>query len=97
MAETLTAVIPVRAGSQRVPNKNIRPFGDTTLLDLKLEVLAGVEGLDRVVVNTDCDQCEAIARRTAFACTAERPNSPRPKSPTTATGATWPKSPKPTS
>ncbi len=63
MTETLTAVIPVRAGSQRVPNKNIRPFGDTTLLDLKLEVLAEVEGLDRIVVNTDCDHCEAIARR----------------------------------
>jgi len=63
MAETLTAVIPVRAGSQRVPDKNIRPFGDTTLLELKLEVLAAVEGLDKIVVNTDCDRCEAIAKR----------------------------------
>lgn len=63
MAETLVAVVPVRAGSQRVPNKNIRPFGDTTLLDLKLEVLARVEGLDGVVLNTDCDECEAIAHR----------------------------------
>lgn len=63
MTETLTAVIPVRAGSQRVPNKNIRPFGGTTLLDLKLTVMTGVAGLDEIVVNTDCDQCAAIARR----------------------------------
>jgi len=63
MAEILTAVVPVRAGSQRVPNKNIRPFGDTTLLDLKLEVLAATDGLDRIVVNTDCDECDTIARR----------------------------------
>jgi len=63
MAETLTAVIPVRAGSQRVPDKNIRPFGDTTLLELKLEILVATEGLSGIVVNTDCDRCEAIARR----------------------------------
>lgn len=63
MAETLIAVVPVRAGSQRVPDKNIRPFGDTTLLELKLQILAAVDGLDGIVVNTDCDQCEAIARR----------------------------------
>lgn len=63
IAPRITAVVPVRAGSQRIKNKNVRPFSDTTLLDLKLEVLAGTRGIDRIVVNTDCDQCEAIARR----------------------------------
>ena len=35
----LTAVVPVRAGSQRVPNKNIRKFHNTNFLELKLNVL----------------------------------------------------------
>ena len=63
MAETLVAVVPVRGGSQRVKDKNVRPFADTTLLGLKLSVLAETRGIDRIVVNTDCDRCEAIARR----------------------------------
>lgn len=67
MAELLTAVVPVRAGSQRLKHKNIRPFADTTLLDLKLEVLAETGGIDRIVVNTDCEQCEAIAHHHAVA------------------------------
>lgn len=58
----IVAIVPVRAGSQRVPHKNTRPFAGTTLLDLKLEVLKGVEGIDEVVVTTDCENCMQIAR-----------------------------------
>lgn len=56
------AVVAVRAGSQRVPNKNIRPFGDTTLLDLKLTVLKKTSGLNDIIVNTDSDEMIEIAR-----------------------------------
>ena len=35
----LTAVVAVRKGSQRIPNKNITPFGDSNLLEMKLKVL----------------------------------------------------------
>lgn len=31
----ITAVIPIRSGSQRVKDKNLRKFGDTTLMELK--------------------------------------------------------------
>ena len=58
----VTAVVPVRKGSQRVISKNTRPFADTTLLDLKLEVLKHVKGLDQIVVNTDCEISMAIAK-----------------------------------
>ena len=34
----LTAVIPVRKGSQRVKNKNLKPFAGSTLLDIKIEL-----------------------------------------------------------
>ncbi len=46
----VTAVVAVRKGSQRVPNKNIKPFGDTTLLDLKLQTLLKVSNIDEIIV-----------------------------------------------
>jgi CMP-N,N'-diacetyllegionaminic acid synthase len=58
----IVAVVPVRGGSQRVPQKNTRPFSGTTLLGLKLEVLTGVSGLDDIIVTTDSDECMTIAR-----------------------------------
>ena len=48
----VVAIVPVRKGSQRVPQKNVRPFAGTTLLDLKLEVLKGISRVDDVVVST---------------------------------------------
>ena len=35
----ITAVIAVRAGSQRVKNKNIKPFGNSNLLEMKIKTL----------------------------------------------------------
>ena len=58
----IVAIVPVRKGSQRVPRKNVRPFAGTTLLGLKLEVLTRLDGVDDVVVSTDCEDCMAIAR-----------------------------------
>ena len=54
-------MVPVRAGSTRVPNKNIRPFGDTNLLKLKLRVLKNVVGIAQIVVSTDCQISAEIA------------------------------------
>jgi CMP-N,N'-diacetyllegionaminic acid synthase len=63
VSSQLVAVIPVRAGSERVPSKNTRPFHDTTLLDLKLTVMKQVRDISGIIVNTDCPQCMEIARR----------------------------------
>ena len=38
----ITAVVAVREGSQRCKQKNIRPFGDTNLLEMKLKNLKKV-------------------------------------------------------
>ena len=59
----LTAVIPVRKGSQRVKNKNLKPFANTTLLDIKIETLKKVAGLDEIVVTSDSDKMLDIARK----------------------------------
>jgi N-acylneuraminate cytidylyltransferase len=59
----ITAVVAVRKGSQRVPNKNIRPFGDSTLLDLKLQTLLKVSNLNEIIVNSDCDEMLEIGKK----------------------------------
>lgn len=59
----IIAFVGVRSGSQRVLNKNIRPFGDTTLLDLKLKTLKKVKGLRSIVVSSDCPQMLDIASK----------------------------------
>lgn len=58
---SLTAVIPVRAGSRRMKNKNIAPFNGTTLLEHKIEVLKKVDKIDRILVTSDSDEMLAMA------------------------------------
>lgn len=50
-----TAVIPVRKGSQRVPDKNLRPFAGTTLLENKIKSLLQVPEIDEIVINTNSE------------------------------------------
>ena len=59
----MTAVVAVRAGSQRVKNKNFRPFADTNLLELKLKILNKVKNLDEIIVNSDSDIMLEIANK----------------------------------
>lgn len=58
----ITAVVAVRKGSQRVPNKNIKLFGNSNLLQMKLDILKQVDGIDEIVVNSDCDKMLEIGR-----------------------------------
>ena len=48
MKKIIKAVIPVRAGSQRVKNKNLREFNDKNLLIYKIEKLKKVKGLSGI-------------------------------------------------
>ena len=47
------ALVAAKGTSERVKNKNIRPFGDTNLVELKLNQLKKVSGLDRIVVSSE--------------------------------------------
>lgn len=58
----LTAVIPVRAGSQRVKNKNFRNFSNSSLLELKIEQVKKLP-VDNIIVNTDSDLAIEIAKQ----------------------------------
>lgn len=51
----ITAVIPIRKGSQRVKDKNLRPFAGTTLLDNKIQMLLKTPEIDEIVVNTNSE------------------------------------------
>ena len=59
----LTAVVAVRKGSQRIKNKNIRKFGDSSLLEMKLALLNKVTSIDEIVVNSDCDKMLTIGEK----------------------------------
>ena len=61
MKQTIKAVIPVRAGSQRVKNKNIRPFAGSSLLEIKINQLKQIDLIDEIIVNTDSQEMLSIA------------------------------------
>ncbi|MEI0510587.1 acylneuraminate cytidylyltransferase family protein [Brachyspira intermedia] len=50
-----TAVIPVRAGSKRIKDKNIQPFADSNLLIHKIRQLKKVKEIDNIVVSSDSE------------------------------------------
>lgn len=59
----ITAVIPIRKGSQRVPDKNFKEFfKGKNLLELKIESLKQVPLIDEIVVNTDSEEAINIAK-----------------------------------
>ena len=52
----ITAIIPVRKGSQRVKNKNIKPFGDSSLLEIKIKNLLKLQKwnkIEEIIVTSD--------------------------------------------
>lgn len=59
----IKALVAVRSGSQRVENKNIRPFAGSSLLEIKLEQLKRIKTLDGIVVNSNDPYMLEIASR----------------------------------
>ena len=82
----ITAIIPVRKGSQRVKNKNKKPFGDSSLLEIKINQLLKLKKwgkVDEVIVSSDDEEMLQLAldlgadihRRTAYFASSEATNS----------------------
>lgn len=59
--EGLTAIVPVRAGSRRLKNKNVAPFAGTNLLLNKITQLKRVKEIDRIIVSSDSEMMLAMA------------------------------------
>ncbi len=56
------AVIPARAGSKRIPGKNIRDFGGRPMLAWPISAAVASGLFDKVIVSTDSEQTAALAR-----------------------------------
>ena len=59
----ILAVIPARAGSKRIPNKNIRNFLGKPLIAYTIKQALKVSFVDRVIVDTDSLKYAAIAKK----------------------------------
>ncbi len=59
----LAALITVRKGSQRIPNKNLKEFCNTSLLEIKINQLKEVKFIDDIIVNSDWDEALEIAKK----------------------------------
>jgi len=57
----VSALIPVRSGSQRVPNKNEQSIGEYSLLESCIRRLQQADSVDRVIVGTDSKSLAKIA------------------------------------
>jgi pseudaminic acid cytidylyltransferase len=61
--EEITAIIPVKKNSTRLPNKNILPFGDSNLLVHKIRQLKQVKAVNQIVVSTDSEEMLDMAKK----------------------------------
>lgn len=59
----ILAFIPARAGSKRVPNKNIKPLNGKPLIAYTIEAAGSSRYINRVVVSTDSLEIAAVAGR----------------------------------
>ena len=59
--QKITAIVPVRKGSQIIKNKNLKKFAGKNLLRIKLEMLKKIDTIDNIVVNSDSDDALSIA------------------------------------
>lgn len=56
MSERLVALVPMKAHSERVPNKNVREFNGRPLFHWILATLEATEAVDMIVVDTDSER-----------------------------------------
>ena len=62
MTPTAIALIGARAGSERVPGKNVRRLAGHPLLAYAIETARRAEVFDRIVVSTDSERIAQVAR-----------------------------------
>lgn len=58
----IIALIPARAGSKGIPNKNVRMLGSHSLLEWSIAACLKSKAIDRVIVSTDSAEYALLAR-----------------------------------
>lgn len=63
MSDRIAFFLPTRKGSQRVINKNTRPFANIEggLLELKIKQLIQINNVDEIILSTNDEECIKIA------------------------------------
>jgi len=56
------AVIPARAGSKRIPGKNIKPFCGKPIIAYSIEAARAAKVFDLVLVTTDSEEIRSVAQ-----------------------------------
>lgn len=59
----LIAIIPVRMGSERVKNKNIKKFSNSNLIEIKLGELSKVKKIDEIILSSDSKEMLQIGKK----------------------------------
>lgn len=59
----ILAVIPARAGSKRLPNKNIKSLCDKPLIGWSIVAGANSNYVDKVIVSTDSDEIASVSKQ----------------------------------
>ena len=60
---SIVALIPARAGSKRVPNKNIRPLAGHPLIAYTIEQAKASGLFEHIVISTDSDDIANVAKQ----------------------------------
>ena len=58
--DNISTVLTVRKGSERVKNKNLKPFYQKNLLAYKIETLLKVKSIKKIIVNINFYKLAAI-------------------------------------
>ena len=66
MKKEIIAVVPVKGSSERVKNKNLRPFHNTNLYELKLAHLKRTSGFAKVIISSENRQVLDTAKKYGF-------------------------------
>lgn len=72
MGRTLTAIVPVKGNSSRLPRKNILPFGESNLLIHKIRQLKRVKDINNIIVSSDSEEMLKMAADEGV-CAMKRP------------------------
>jgi pseudaminic acid cytidylyltransferase len=72
-AASAVAIIPARAGSKRIPSKNIRPFDGVPMIGRSIDAAKRSGLFGRILVSTDSEEITAIALRFGAECAFKRP------------------------
>ena len=66
MKDTIVGLIPVKGSSDRVKQKNLRSFCNTSLLELKLNQLKDVKGFNDIIVSSEDEEVLKVAESKGF-------------------------------